>query len=163
MNTKQSQSYRDYITKRNESTKENKKARKDFEMKVAKECRTNPKAVWHYMKTTNRVASRVPNLRKPDGTFTSSDADIANTLNQQYSSVFTKEDTNNLPDSPLKNLITAELKNFEISEADVLKELQDLKPNKSPGVDGLHPRVLKELSAELDEPNHNLTEAEPGS
>ena len=152
LNTKQSQSYRDYITKRNESTKENKKARKDFEMKVAKECRTNPKAVWHYMKTTNRVASRVPNLRKPDGTFTSSDADIANTLNQQYSSVFTKEDTNNLPDFPLKNLITAELKNFEISEADVLKELQDLKPNKSPGVDGLHPRVLKELAAELVKP-----------
>ena len=52
LNTKQSQSYRDYITKRNESTKENKKARKDFEMKVATECRTNPKAVWHYMKTT---------------------------------------------------------------------------------------------------------------
>ena len=121
-------------------------------MKVAKECRTKPKADWHYMKTTNRVASRVPNLRKPDGTFTSSDADIANTLNQQYSSVFTKEDTNNLPDFPLKNLITAELKNFEISEADVLKELQDLKPNKSPGVDGLHPRVLKELSAELVKP-----------
>ena len=152
LNTKQSQTYKEYITKRNESTKENKKARKEFETKLAKECRTNQKAVWHYMKTMNRVASRVPKLKKPDGTFTSSDTEIANALNQQYSSVFTKEDTSNMPNIPLKPLITAELQAFNITEDDVLKELIALQPNKSPGVDGVHPRVLKELSEELVKP-----------
>ena len=78
LNTKQSQSYKDYITKRNKSTKEDKKARKDF---VMQECRTKSKAVWHYIKTTNREASRVQNLKKPDGTSSDSDTDIANTLN----------------------------------------------------------------------------------
>ena len=55
LNTKQSETYKDYISKRNESSKENKKAGKEFERKIATECRTNPKSAWKYMKSTNRV------------------------------------------------------------------------------------------------------------
>ena len=57
-----------------------------------------------------------------------------------------------MPNIPLKPMITAELQNFQITEDDVLKELKALYPNKSPGVDGVHPRVLKELAQELVKP-----------
>ena len=152
LNTKQSETYKDYISKRNESSKENKKARKEFERKIATECRTNPKSAWKYMKSTNRVPSAVPNLKKPDGTFTNSDEEIAETLNQQYSSVFTAEDTTNIPNIPPKNLTTPELQKISVTEEEVLKELKSLQPNKSPGIDGMHPRVLKELAEQLAKP-----------
>ena len=152
LNTKQSRTYQEYIEKRNESTKENKRARKEFEKKLAKECRTNPKATWKYMKSTNRVSTGVPNLKKPDGTFTSSNTEIADTLNQQYASVFTQEDINNMPNIPQKPLKTPELQSFAVTKEAVLKELKALKPNKSPGIDEIHPRVLKEVAEEIAEP-----------
>ena len=96
--------------------------------------------------------SPVPNLKKIVGTLTSSDADIADTLNQQYSSVFTEENTSNIPDIPPKLLSTQQLQSFDISEEDVMKELKLLQPNKSPGVDGIHPRVLRELAEDLAKP-----------
>ena len=102
LNTKQGDTYREFAKKRNESCHETKKARREFEKKLAKECRSNPKATWRYMKSTNRVSSTVPNLEKPDGNFTTSDAEIADTLNHQYYSVFTKEITSNIPYFPEK-------------------------------------------------------------
>ena len=80
LNTKQGQTHQEYQRKRNESTHENRKARREFEKKLASECRTNPKATWRYMKSLNRVSSNVPNLKKPDGNFTGSDSKIADTL-----------------------------------------------------------------------------------
>ena len=100
-------------------------------------------------KSTNKVQSGIPNLKKPDGSLTTSDHEIAETLNQQYFSSFTDEDTTNIPDIPAKPLNTPALQSFHITEEGINKELKDLKPNKSPGIDGVHPRVLKELAAEL--------------
>ena len=65
------------------------------------------------MKSLNRVSSNVPNLKKPDGNFTGSDSEIADALNQQYYNAFRKEDTTNIPDIPVKNLYTPELKSFQ--------------------------------------------------
>ena len=152
LNTKQAETYLNYVRERNKSTNENKKARKNYEKKLAKECRKNPKSVWQYMKSTNRVASQIPNLKKPDGTSTTTDEEIAETLNQQYTSSFTDEDTSNIPNIPPKPLSTPKLNSFTVTEEQVLKELKDLKPNKSPGIDGLHPRVLREIADEIAKP-----------
>ena len=40
--------------------------------------------------------------------------------------------------------------------ADIEKKLKTLRPNKSPGADGLHPRVLCELREHIGEPLYNL-------
>ena len=152
LNTKQGQTYEDYKRKRNESTNENNKARKEFERKLGKECRTNPKATWRYMKVMNRISAKLAKLKKPDGTFTTSDKDIADTLNEQYHNAFTKENTTNLPNIPMKNLITPELQAFEVTEEEVVKELKALQPNKSPGIDYMYPRVLKEMAEVLGKP-----------
>lgn len=152
LNTKQGETYKEYIRCRNESSHESRDARKDYEKRLARECRRNPKAIWRYIKSNNKVRPRVPNLKKPDGSFTTTDSEAADILNKQYYSAFTKEDTNTIPDIPLKHLTTPELDTFEINEVEVLKELKNLKPNKSPGIDGIHPRVLKENAEVLAHP-----------
>ena len=83
---------------------------------------------------------------------TTTDAETADVLNQQYYSVFTKEDTTNIPNIPLKPLYTPELESFTVTEEDVLAELRNLNPNKSPGIDGIHPRILKEMADVLTRP-----------
>ena len=151
LNTKQGETYQEYVTKRNESSHETRRARRNFEKNLAKECRKNPKAAWRYMKSSNKVSNGIPNLKKQDGSLTSTDAETAEVLNQQYFKVFTK-DTTTIPDIPSKPLITPELKSFTVTEEEVHTELKNLNPNKSPGIDCIHPRVLKEMADPLAHP-----------
>ena len=152
LNTKQGSDYLKYIKDRNDATHTTKKARKDYEKSIAKDCRRNPKGVWNYMKATQKVRTKIPNLRNRDGTFTKSDEEVAETLNQPYFNVFTKENLNNIQDIPAKNLITEPLGDIEIKQEEVEKLLKNLVSNKSPGVDGLHPKVLKEMAEEISSP-----------
>ena len=72
----------------------------------------------------------------------------AEVLNNFFSSVFTIEDTTNMPtfeDRPVLNT----LNELNFTQADVQNILQNLKPDKAQGLDGMHPRVLKELNTEL--------------
>ena len=86
-----------------------------------------------------------PDLKQKDGTFTSNDKEAAEALSDQYFDTFTKEDTTNLPDIEKKPLQTDPLSNFNINKERVLKVINSLKINKSPGIDKIHPRVLKEI------------------
>ena len=65
--------------------------------------------------------------------------------------MFTEEKINSFPlFEDRSNGLT--LQNIDINEALVKEQLQNLKVNKTPGPDGLHPRILSELSNELTEP-----------
>lgn len=74
--------------------------------------------------------------------------EIANCLNVSFDIVFTKEDTENIPDlgprdtrSPLVNII--------ITEDMVTDRLMELKPGKSSGPDGIHSKGVCEAFEEL--------------
>ena len=139
LNTKDGNDYLVYICERNAATHAVRRAKRDYEREIAKECRKNSKVVWNYLK--RKTKTNMPNLRKPDGTYTTCDKEAADALKEQYSSVFTKESTDNLPDVTAKTLITDKLTKFTIEEAEVLKILKNLKTSKSPGLDQIHPRV----------------------
>ena len=97
LNTKQGQDYIEYTRHRNKAAYAIRRAQKEFELSIAKNCRSNPKGVWNYMKSNHKIRSRIPNLKKKDGTLTETDEEIAEELNKQYSSVFTKETLDNMP------------------------------------------------------------------
>ena len=152
LNTKQGSDYAEYIKHRNKATHAINQARKEYEAIIAKECRKNPKGVWNYMKSTNKVKSRIPNLKKKDGNLTTTDEEIAEELNKQYSSVFTKESLENMPTFVAKTLITNPLTTITIIKDDIAKILKTLHPRKAAGLDAIHPAVLREIAEIISKP-----------
>jgi len=71
----------------------------------------------------------------------SNDTTITEILNSFSSSVFVKEEnTNFTPLEHLSNVIS--MKKQVINELDILKRIDKIDINKSPGPDGIHPRIL---------------------
>ena len=111
----------------------------------------NPKAFFKYANLKLKTRSTVPNLDKADGTKTTTDSEKAEELDKFFASTLTKENMKNFPFfEDRSNGLT--LQDIEINESLVMEQLKTLKVNKSPGPDGLHPRILNELSNELKEP-----------
>ena len=44
------------------------------------------------------------------------------------------------------------MEELKIEEKDIIKETQKLKPNKSPGPDGIHPKFIKNIGETIAEP-----------
>ena len=90
-------------------------------------------------------------LEHLDGTMTETDVDKAEVLNAFFTSVFTLESLENIPTFE-NRLHNTELIDFLITNEEVEKILNTLKTTKPPGPDGLHPRLLDELTDERVEP-----------
>lgn len=75
----------------------------------------------------------------------------ANILSEYFSSVFTKEPEGDVP-VPNDIMVQQDMPAITVTKNMVLKFLQTLKTDKSPGPDSLHPRLLKELSASIVNP-----------
>ena len=75
-------------------------------------------------------------------------------LNQYFASVFTVEHTRTIPIGTGKSEVIerVELRTINIDREKVLSKLLGLRADKSPGPDGPHPRVLKEVAAEIVDP-----------
>ena len=69
---------------------------------------------------------------------------MADALHIYFSSVFTLEDKNNLPvHEPLLADNVECLTNMLITPAMIVTKIKKLKDNKSPGIDGITPKLLK--------------------
>ena len=84
-----------------------------------------------------------------NGCYTKNDTDKCEVLNDFFSSVFTKEDDNNIPNFVYDGEIPNSLSNCNVSINDFEKALLNLKPNKSPGPDSFHPKFFKLCSKSL--------------
>ena len=156
--TRQPSDYKEYTKVRNEVTHANMKERRNYEKSISRDVRKNPKGVRNYMKSTNRVKATIPNLVRKDGSTATTDKEIAEALSDQYSSVFTEEDLENIPEMPPKPLITNPLSKFQFLENKVKKALQSLDKTKSPGLDQVHPQVLKETASIVASPITHIFE-----
>lgn len=151
LNTKSDTVKAEYKNVRNQVTSETRADRLAFERNISKEIKNNNKLFWRYVNSTRLSKATIPDLDKSDGTKATEDKDKAEVLNSQFSSVFTKEDTHNLPtqedihiQTPLTDLI--------ITPEMTKKKLDKLRTDKSCGPDGVHPLVLKKLSDTLSKP-----------
>ena len=158
--------YQQYIETRNKAKRELRKSVKEYERKISHESKHNAKGFWRYVNTKLKRTTGVCNLLKPDGLLTTNDQEKCKVLNDFFSSVFTREDLNNVPKLPKRNkeqfmgpdglLTTKEhfLKDVVISREAVEKKLNNLNPNKATGPDKLPALILKELASELSTPLH---------
>lgn len=110
--SRDSRDYKVYARARNQVKWVCRKAEWDYEKKLAKEVKRNPKAFFKYAKTKLRTRTGIQDLVTEDGTTHTTDKQKANVLNEFFSSVFTQEDPGPLPEfvdraynSPLESII----------------------------------------------------------
>ena len=126
------------------------KAKLNFEKKIARDAKHNPKAFYAYLggKRSNRTG--VGPLQDNNGNIVSDDAAQAQMLNDYYATVFEVE---SLPAPSQMDCTTeATIEDIEITSAMVKEELKKLKRHSAPGPDGIENVVLIEASDELIKP-----------
>ncbi|KAI8504383.1 hypothetical protein Bbelb_175010 [Branchiostoma belcheri] len=152
LNTKSKEDWKKYKTARNAATHAARQARRTFERRIAREVKSNNKSFWRYVNSRRKTRVNVGDLKDEEGKLTTEDGKKAEVLNTQYVRTFTHEDCSNVPRFILKPLQSDLLKTIVVTEEMVLKQLELLRIDKSPGNDGIHPRVLKEAAHELAKP-----------
>ena len=152
LQTKEGADWENYTRARNQANWACRSAVRDMEKKIAKQCKSDPKSFFKYANSTLKTKSTIPDLIKPDGVGgkTRSDQEKAGVLNNFFTSVFTREDSSNVPAFEMKN-ISVPYTEIQVDEESVKNKILKLKP-KMPGLDTIHPRVLVELKDELAKP-----------
>jgi ribonucleases P/MRP protein subunit RPP40 len=158
-----SKSYNDYIEYKralNKATYEYKKAKTNFEKKLADNIKDNPKSFYSYVRSKSRTKDKVGPLKDKFGNTVIDDEGMCNILNGYFSSVFTDEISLGaiLPDteSKFRKDLYNVLPDFSISVEIIIQTLKNLSLNKSPGVDGLVPKVLVETAVNIGKPLHAI-------
>ena len=151
INTPSELNYLRFTIARNNLRTLTRKLRRNHEAAIINQIKTNPKAFWKYVGTKTKSRSKINNLDKEDGTKATNDQDKANLLNNYFSSVFTVEDLNTIPVPPRYHA-GQPLVNVTITTENVTLKLTKLLPGKSPGPDGWHPRILRELAPNIAKP-----------
>ena len=79
---------------------------------------------------------------------------MAEELNVHFSSVFTREDTSSLPvpETKFNGSEEEKLGQLVVTPEVVASKINNMKENKSPGVDGLSPKILKETVQQISKP-----------
>lgn len=113
----------------------------------------NPKAFWSYIKALRKEKCGIPTLNTKSGIPATSDTTKANTLNGQFQSVFTDEDTKNIP---ITSKLYPDMPDITFGVEGVIKQFQNINPSKSSGPDQLPARYLKETAMESGQMFHHL-------
>ena len=103
----------------------------------------NPKPFWSFVKSMRKGSNNLVSLNV-DGVTLSNDLSIVESMNDFFSSVFTKEDCDNFPE--FEYVTNSKLSNILCNTQEVEKMLKNLNIYKSPGPDSLPPRILKECA-----------------
>ena len=119
--------------------------------RILKGFKGNPKKFYGYTRNMQSVKDTVIALKKGNGELTKTDQETADLLSAYFKEVYTVEDITNIP-MATATAITWEDTNLEFSTDTVMKKLQQLKTDKSPGPDGIHPLLLRECATVLAKP-----------
>ena len=123
-----------------------KKARKEFEKKLAKDIKADRKSFFAYARSKCKSKVKVGLIEDSQGKLQEDSRVKAELLNDFFSSVFTREDDS---DIPVQNpMCEVKLQDIDV-HVDIIKKLTILKEDKAAGDDSLSPRILKGISDEV--------------
>jgi hypothetical protein len=126
-------------------------AKRNLERKLALENGGNSKPFFAYLKSKLKNKSPVGPLKLRDGTVVNGNKEMAEVLNSYFSSVFTDEGDDPVPEAE-QCRTTSKLEQIAASEVLVRKKIKDLKPAAAPGPDGMGSLLLKELVDQVTGP-----------
>ena len=107
----------------------------------------NTRAFNSYIKSKNSNKVTVGPLKNAQGDTLTGNIEMATEMNDFFSSVFTMEDTQNLP--TVTPLTDKQIYSVEITSAKVKEKIRRLKPGSAPGPDNITVRFLQTFSEEL--------------
>ena len=91
-------------------------------------------------------------LTDEDWNVISDNKDMAQVLNQYFTTVFTDENMDNIPEPICLCSDENILKDVDVSYGTVLMKLEETDPEKAPGDDCIHPVILRKLAQQLAKP-----------
>ncbi|XP_072107366.1 uncharacterized protein [Mobula birostris] len=137
-----------FKTLRKKTKKVIKREKINYERKLANNIKEDTKSFFKYIKSKRQVRVDIGPIENDTGEIVMGDEEIAEELNKYFASVFTEEDSR-IPDT--QGWQGREVCAVTITTEKVLRKLNRLKVDNSPGPDGMHPRVLKEVAVEIAE------------
>ena len=146
--------YEVYIEALNAATNEIRKAKRNFEHKLAQNIKSDSKSFYAYVRSKQNVRDKVGPLEDNAGNIITEGCLMAEELNVHFSSVFTREDTSSLPvpETKFNGSEEEKLGQLVVTPEVVASKINNMKENKSPGVDGLSPKILKETVEQISKP-----------
>ena len=123
--------------------------------------KASPKKFWSYVKSKIKTISKIPSLRKADGTLVDIASEKAEVLNEIFCSTFTNEEVQNIQTVDSDPYLGEYLDNFVISRGMVQGKLKELNPGKTPGPDGWHPVLLIGIAPVISLPLSILFQKSP--
>ena len=138
-----------YNRMRNKVRKLSRNKRKNLEQSIDRNAKHNPKAVWKYINAKAKVNHKIVNIMNSAGELQSDEQEITNIFNKFFASVYTVE-SDPPPNIPL--ITRHKLGHIEFHETEILSALLELKVDKPPGPDGIHPKFLSEVAHLISKP-----------
>ena len=139
----------EYIRARNIATAAVRRAKYEYEKKVALDAKTDCKRFWSYTRSKTKVKEEVKRVRKEDGNLTIDDKESAEVLNSAFNKVFVRETENEELPSIDRNYNGTVISSIRLSREKLLK---NLKVNKACGPDGISPFILNKCADVLCDP-----------
>ena len=136
---------------RNETNRAVTQVKKNFEQKIAREIKSNPKQFWRYVNSKNPRVREFPTMYDQDGVEYACDNEKASLFNLYFANVFTKEDSSTVLSLP-HPVTNTSLEYIEITPQIVLKYIQKLNTAKAAGPDEMYPKILYEVKEAICEP-----------
>ena len=152
--TRKEEDYAKYKEALNAATTEIRQSKRSYEQKLACNIKHDSKSFYAYVRSKQNVQDKVGPLEDSAGNIISQGFLMAEDLNGYFSSVFTKEDISSLPvaDAKFQGAKSDYLGPLVVTPELVAKKIKAMKDNKSPGVDGIPPKLLMETVEQISIP-----------
>ena len=133
--TKDGMDYLEYTKARNAAKTETRRAVREHEKEIAMLAKKDPKAFYKHVNSKLKTKIGVADLQTEQGELITEDSQRAELFNSFFSSVYTVENIQNVPEVTTKGI--KYLGNVSIEEEEVHSLLSNLRPEKSSGSDGI--------------------------
>ena len=135
----------------NAATNEVRKSKRNFEHKLAQNIKSDSKSFYAHVRSKQNVRDRAGTLEDNAGNIIIQGVLMAEELNMHLSSVFTREDTSSspVPETKFEGSEGERLGQLVVTPEIVANKIKDMKENKSPGVDGIAPKILTETLEQM--------------
>ena len=138
----------------NAATNEVRKSKRNFEHKLAQHIKSDSKSFYAYVRSKQNIRDKVGPLEDNVVNIITQVFLMAEELKLHFSSVFTREDTSSLPvpETKFSGPEGERLGQLVVTPEVVATIIKNMKENKSPGVEGISPKILKETVEQISTP-----------